>query len=189
MIIKLRSGCKHYTTHWKPGNTDAIKMPLLILVCIKQDFKYALISVGLAGNFLARNNFEFTSSLNWFCCPVLVQIVRLGGERRGFIAIEIKSNVVPWWLILGGVQATLGYITYVLALSPDMYLEVRLRLRLSKERCKLVCCPRYYAAASEVQRMGQADHKQYSRSDPNTTKRAPFYAHNNFLTTTPISLY
>jgi hypothetical protein len=29
----------------------------------------------------------------------------------------------------------------------------------------------------------------YSRSDPNTTKRAPFYAHNNFLTTTPISLY
>lgn len=151
MIIKLMSGCKHYTTHWKPGNTDAIKMPLPILVCIKQDFKYALISVGLAGNFLARNNFEFTSSLNWFCCPVLVQIVRLGGERGGFIAIETKSNVVRWWLILwrrsskSKDQRTsplphppLGYIIYVLALSSDMNLEVRLRLRLSKERCKLV---------------------------------------------------
>ena len=29
----------------------------------------------------------------------------------------------------------------------------------------------------------------YSRSDPNTTKRSPFYAHNNFSTTTLINLY
>jgi hypothetical protein len=30
---------------------------------------------------------------------------------------------------------------------------------------------------------------RYSRSDPNTTKRSPFYAHNNFSTTTLINLY
>ena len=29
----------------------------------------------------------------------------------------------------------------------------------------------------------------YSRSDTNTTKRSPFYAHNNFSTTTLINLY
>ena len=29
----------------------------------------------------------------------------------------------------------------------------------------------------------------YSRSDANTTKRSPFYAHNNFSTTTLINLY
>jgi hypothetical protein len=38
-----------------------------------------------------------------------------------------------------------------------MYLEVRLSLGLSKEWWK-----RFYAAASEVQHMRQADHKQQS---------------------------
>ena len=38
--------------------------------------------------------------------------------------------------------------------------------------------------------VSRAAHRRiYSRSDTNTTKRSPFYAHNNFSTTTLINLY
>ncbi|KAH8746294.1 hypothetical protein BGZ57DRAFT_936000 [Hyaloscypha finlandica] len=46
-----------------------------------------------------------------------------------------------------------------------------------------------YELPIDVGQHGLRDRQIYSRSDANTTKRSPFYAHNNFSTITLINLY